>query len=233
MHTTFNNNSNNNDFIATYINRWTWPMYSVCKLDHATVDPFTVNYTCASHFFTSENALQNKNVPLIASLSLSLFKSCPESGEEHAYAHARTMNYCVILIAARYILFHTSLSLTPYFSRPIGLKKGTANRCLSTGHANICAKKPAGETWEGFRWERETARSKGGQTRQERDDEIRLPAAHLSDNQFLLIYKIYIRSIESSRIESALVRPLLLLFLPFIVQSYFLARRLVHLSRDP
>ena len=90
MHTTFNNNSNNNDFIATYINRWTWPMYSVCKLDHATVDPFTVNYTCASHFFTSENALQNKNVPLIASLSLSLFKSCPESGEEHAYAQART-----------------------------------------------------------------------------------------------------------------------------------------------
>lgn len=128
---------------------------------------------------------------------------------------------------------HISLSLTPYFSRPIGLKKGTANRCLSTGHANICAKKPAGETWEGFRWERETARSKEGQTRQERDDEIRLPAAHLSDNQFLLIYKIYIRSIESSRIESALVRPLLLLFLPFIVQSYFLARRLVHLSRDP
>lgn len=36
LYATFNNNSNNNDFIATYINRWTWPMYSVCKLDHAT-----------------------------------------------------------------------------------------------------------------------------------------------------------------------------------------------------
>ena len=139
-------------------------MYSVCKLDHATVDPFTANYTCASHFFTSENALQNKNVPLIASLSLSLFKSCPESGEEHAYAQART-HYELLRNLNRSKIHpfpHISLSLTPYFSRPIGLKKGTANRCLSTGHTNICAKKPAGETWEGFRWERETARSKGG-----------------------------------------------------------------------
>lgn len=175
MHTTFNNNSNNNDFIATYINRWTWPMYSVCKLDHATVDPFTANYTCASHFFTSENALQNKNVPLIASLSLSLSLNRVQNRAKntHTHKHARTMNYCVILIAARYILFHTSLSLTPYFSRPIGLKKGTANRCLSTGHANICAKKPAGETWEGFRWGRETARSNDRGGRRDRNEMTR------------------------------------------------------------
>lgn len=63
------------------------------------------------------------------------------------------MNYYIILIAARYILFpYISLSLTHslhifLIHRPIGLKKGTANRCLSTGHANVCAKKPAGETW--------------------------------------------------------------------------------------
>lgn len=150
-------------------------MYSVCKLDHATVDPFTVNYTCASHFFTSENALQNKNVPLIASLSLSLSLNRVQNRAKntHTHKHARTMNYCVILIAARYILFHTSLSLTPYFSRPIGLKKGTANRCLSTGHANICAKKPAGETWEGFRWGRETARSNDRGGRRDRNEMTR------------------------------------------------------------
>lgn len=29
LRTTISNNSNNNDFIATYINKWTWPMYSV------------------------------------------------------------------------------------------------------------------------------------------------------------------------------------------------------------
>lgn len=209
-------------------------MYSVCKLDHATVDPFTVNYTCASHFFTSENALQNKNVPLIASLSLSLFKSCPESGEEHAYAHARTMNYCVILIAARYILFHTSLSLSLHiFLVRSGWKKELRIVAYRLATRTFAQRNQQERLGRGLDGKGKRLDLRGGQTRQERDDEIRLPAAHLSDNQFLLIYKIYIRSIESSRIESALVRPLLLLFLPFIVQSYFLARRLVHLSRDP
>lgn len=140
-----------------------------------------MNYTCASHFYR-ENAFQNKNVPLIACLSLS--KSYPESGEKHTCAHTHThthaMNYYIILIAARYILFpyiSLSHSLTPYFSHPSSdraekrnckslpidwprerLRKETSRRDLAVGA-------------------REGARSNRGQ-RQERDDEIRLPAAH-------------------------------------------------------
>lgn len=140
-----------------------------------------MNYTCASHFYR-ENAFQNKNVPLIACLSLS--KSYPESGEKHTHAHIHTHTRYELLYNLNRSKIHPfsihlslSHSLTPYFSHPSSdraekrnckslpidwprerLRKETSRRDLAVGA-------------------REGARSNRGQ-RQERDDEIRLPAAH-------------------------------------------------------
>lgn len=151
-------------------------MADVQRVQAGSRNRILLQWTTLAHpIFTSENALQNKNVPLIATcLSLSLYKSCPESGEKHTCTHA---HYELLHNLNRskihpfpYIFLFLSLSLQIFLiHRPIGLKKGTANRCLSTGHANVCAKKPAGETWPEGRGE---ARSNDRGQRQERDDEI-------------------------------------------------------------
>lgn len=153
------------------------------------------------------------------------------------------MNYYIILIAARYILFpYISLSLTHslhifLIHRPIGLKKGTANRCLSTGHANVCAKKPAGETWP---WGQGRGLDlTGGRDRNEMTRFDYQPLT-LSDNQYFAYFNIQdIHSLDrfnrGYRIESnRLLFSFFLLFSPFVVQSCLPARRrrLVH-PRDP
>lgn len=162
-------------------------MADVQRVQAGSRNRILLQWTTLAHpIFTSENALQNKNVPLIATcLSLSLSINRVQNRAKNTHAHTRTMNYYIILIAARYILFHTSfsfsLSHSRFFSSIVrsGWKK----------ELQIVAYRLATRTFA-QRNQQERLGRRGGERLdlttggRDRNEMTRLSAARLSDNQF-------------------------------------------------
>lgn len=104
--TMFNNNSNNNDFIATYINRWTWPIYSVQAGSHNRI---LLQWTTLASPFNRKTRSKIK-VPLIATCHSN--RRIRNRAKTHTdLLHARNYSFN----AARYISSYVSLSLSQIF----------------------------------------------------------------------------------------------------------------------
>lgn len=162
-------------------------MADVQRVQAGSRNRILLQWTTLAHpIFTSENALQNKNVPLIATcLSLSLYKSCPESGEKHTCTHA---HYELLHNLNRskihpfpYIFLFLSLSHSRFFSSIVrsGWKK----------ELQIVAYRLATRTFA-QRNQQERLGRRGGERLdlttggRDRNEMTRLSAARLSDNQF-------------------------------------------------